>query len=138
MDKEGFAFGEKLQDYAHWINGSKHDAALFTDHKNLLAFFSDKARPASCTKPNRERLTRWGLRLHGLKYEIFHISGEDNRLADLGSRWGNRFAKQKLEEGGLRGGPRPLMMRVLRTKFPVVDDEVRLPDRNLGAGDCCP
>ena len=76
--------------------------------------------------------------MHGLKYEIFHIKGEENRLADLGSRWGNRYAKQKLEEAGLRGGPRPLMMRVLRTKFPVVDDEVRRPDRDLGKGGLLP
>ena len=61
VDKEGFCFGEKLRDYSHWINASRYPAALFTDHKNLLAFFDDAARPSSCTKPNRDRLTRWGL-----------------------------------------------------------------------------
>ncbi|MAA69219.1 MAG: hypothetical protein CL915_10765 [Deltaproteobacteria bacterium] len=130
VDKEGFCFGVKLLDYAHWINGSRHDAALFTDHKNLLAFFSDKARPASHTKPNRERLTRWGLRLRGLKYEIYHIDGEENRLADLGSRWGNRYAARKTAEG-LHGGPEPLMKRALRTAMPKVSDQVRKPDRDL-------
>ena len=41
VDKEGFCFGVKLRDYSHWIKGSKHPAALFTDHRNLLAFFAD-------------------------------------------------------------------------------------------------
>ena len=118
VDKEGFCFGVKLQDYAHWIHGSHHPAALFTDHRNLLAFFSDEARPATCTNPNRDRLTRWGLQLAGLKYEIHHISGVENRVADLGSRrLGNRFAKSKVTstEGTLHGGPKPLLMRVLST-----------------------
>ena len=106
---------------------------LLTDHKNLLAFFDDKARPTSHTKPNRERLTRWGLYLAGLNYEIFHIKGEENRLADLGSRWGNRFATEKAAAAvGLRGGPRPLMKRILRTKAPAVSDEVKGLDLDLG------
>ena len=83
VDKEGFSFGVKLRDYSHWILGSQHTTNLFTDHQNLLAFFDDKARSASCTKPNRDRLTRWGLQLAGLKYEIYNICGEENRLADL-------------------------------------------------------
>ena len=132
VDKEGFCFGVKLMDYAHWINGGRHPAALFTDHKNLLAFFSESARPATCTKPNRERLTRWGLRLRGLRYEIHHIDGDENRLADLGTRWGNRFAEKKSTEEGLSGGPKPLMLRALRTKPPPVSDELHFPDIDIG------
>ncbi|MAA69217.1 MAG: hypothetical protein CL915_10755 [Deltaproteobacteria bacterium] len=115
----------------HWINAGRYPAALFTDHKNLLAFFSDKARPASCSRPNRDRLTRWGLRLAGLQYEIFHIDGTENRVADLGSRWGNRYATRKTESKGLHGGPKPLMLRVLRTKPPAVSDVIRRPDQDL-------
>ena len=63
VDKEGYVFGEKLHNWAHWINGGHHKSALFTDHLNLLAFFDDDVRPAQCTKPNRQRLTRWGLNL---------------------------------------------------------------------------
>ena len=105
-------------EFAHWVNGGKYPAALFTDHKNLLALFDDKARPIACTKPNRERLTRWGISLLALRYEIFHIAGEYNYLADIGSRWGSRFASSSNEPGkdkeGLRGGPKPLMHRLLR------------------------
>ena len=133
VDKEGFCFGVKVHDYSHWINGGKHPTALFTDHENLLAFFADEARPATCTKPNRDRLTRWGLNLAGLKYEIFHIKGEENRLADLGSRWGNLYASRKTTaSGGLHAGPRPLLKRVLRTKPPQVSTDVKAPDLDLG------
>ena len=132
VDKEGFCFGVKVRDYAHWIHGSKHSAAFFTDHRNLLAFFSDVARPTSCSKPNRDRLTRWGLQLTGLKYEILHIKGEENRLADLGSRWGNRYAERKKKAQGLHGGPAPLMLKVLRTKPPATSEKgVQRPDLDI-------
>ena len=58
VDKEGYVFGEKVHKYAHWINGGKFKAALFSDHENLLAFYADEVRPKQCTKPNRQRLTR--------------------------------------------------------------------------------
>ena len=106
----------RLLDFSHWVNGGRYPAALFTDHKNLLALFDDKARPISCTKPNRERLTRWGIGLLGLRYEIYHIAGEENFLADLGSRWGNRHAGQPGKTDGLHGGPKPLMYRFLWNK----------------------
>ena len=130
VDKEGYCFGVQLHNYTHWLLGSRHPAALFTDHRNLLAFFADEARPTTCTKPNRERLTRWGMQLAGLNYEIFHIRGEDNRLADLGSRWGNRFAGEK-SKTGLRGGPKPLLLRVLQTKGPKTGPTVYKPDLDV-------
>ena len=74
-----------------------------------------------------------GLTAGRLKYEIFHIKGEENRLADLGSRWGNRYAAAKAKPmDGLSGGPRPLMLRVLRTKAPRVSDEVTGRDLDTG------
>ena len=47
-----------------------------------------------------------------LRYDIYHIDGRENRLADLGTRWGNRFARTRMEDG-LGGGIAPL--RLLRT-----------------------
>ena len=81
--------------------------AFFTDHANLLAIFDDNARPDTCAKPNRQRLDRWSLNMRMLWYEIFHICGEDNRLSDLGSRWGNRFlgGVSPVAKTGLRLGP---------------------------------
>ena len=68
-------FGVVLQPYMKWVNGGVLPAVFFTDHKNLLVLFSDESRPMSCTKPNRDRLTRWGLALMGARYVIRHIDG---------------------------------------------------------------
>ena len=94
-----------MLDHLHWINGGRRPTILFTDHKNLLALFSDRARPLACTKPNRDRLTRWGLGLMGVRYVIRHIDGEENRLADLGSRWGNQFAGERRDAATRASGP---------------------------------
>ena len=149
VEKEAFSFGVKLNNYAHWINGGRYPSRYFTDHKNLLALFDDKARPLSCTKPNRDRLTRWGVSMLGMRYVIYHIDGEENRLADLGSRWGNRFAKTKSKPQdssghkvalttGLQGGAQPMLngllqgcKRALRTPAPVVSKAVNSPDQDL-------
>ena len=106
----------------------------------------------SFTKPNRARLTRWGINLLSMKCVIYHIDGEENRLADLGSRWGSRYAKKRSSgttvTDGLTGGPKPLlncflhrmrddepvMKAALRTKPPSVSDATGRPDRNLVEG----
>ena len=152
VEKEGFLFGVVLVPYMQWVNGGVLPAAFFTDHKNLLVLFADHARPMSCTKPNRDRLTRWGLTLMGARYVIRHIDGEENRLADLGSRWGNPHSPTPAATGDatlrrLTGGPRPFlnrmvrrsaecgpapgMKRVLRSPPPKVSDDVRFPDLDI-------
>ena len=86
----------------------------------------------SCSQANRDKMTRWGLDLLRVYYTIHHIDGKFNYLADLGSRWGNRFAQAKTSEGsgvkrGLRGGPQPLL-RILVTE----DEQLRaVPKRVL-------
>ena len=92
VDNEGYVFGEKIHKWSHWVNGGLYKSAFFTDHRNLLSFFDDDVRPATCTKPNRQRLTRWGLNLRSLWYEIFPIAGDVNYISDIGTRWGNRYA----------------------------------------------
>ena len=96
VDKEGYVFGEKLLKYSHWVNSGEHKLALFSDHHNLMCFYDDEIRPAHCTKPNRQRLTHWGLNLRSLRYEIFPIAGDVNYIADIGSRWGNKYAGDKV------------------------------------------
>ena len=111
VDKEAYPFGEEVPEMSHWVNGGKHSTAFFTDHANLLAIFDHNARADGSTKPNRQRRDRWALQLRKLWYEIHHIDGDENRLADLGSRWGNRFmaTAKALPKKGLRIGPRALM-----------------------------
>lgn len=134
-------FGVKLEDYAHWINGGRLPAKLFADHKNLLALFSDKVRPLTCTRPSRDKMTRWGLNLMRMTYTIHHIDGIHNHLADLGSRWGNRFARVKAEKHkavGLSGGASVLLTsrnsaskKALRLPMPKVQDKIIKPDLDV-------
>jgi len=145
-DKEGYVYGEQLHEYAHWVNGGCYASAIFTDHHNLLAFFDNEVRPSTCTKPNRQRLTRWGLNLRSLWYEIHPISGEENRVADIGSRWGNRFAGG-VELGCATRGPKAVtkawlpkgccnqarMKRVLRMPEPKTHSDPKKPDINARA-----
>ncbi len=50
VEKEGFVFGVKLADFAHWvINGVILTVKLFTNHLNLLSLFDDTTRPTTCT-----------------------------------------------------------------------------------------
>ena len=83
----------------------------------------------------------------GLRYEIHHISGEENHLADLGSRWGNPSATRvSPTAAGLTGGPRPLMLRllqregvaprkcVIKTPKPKTTKEVKGRDLDLASG----
>ena len=48
-------------------------------------------------------MDRWAERLLTMRYRIHHIDRAENRLADLGSRWGNRFASAKAKEGAVPG-----------------------------------
>ena len=67
-----------------------------------------------------------------MKYIIYHIDGTENRLADLGLRWGSLFAKTKSDNpgvvDGLTGGPKPLMncfLRHMRDAGPVAKRALR-------------
>ena len=94
-----------------------------------------------CTKPNRQQLTNWGLNLRSLRYEIFPIRGEENYIADNGSRWGNRHADKEVKFNavvGPRTVTKALMKRirsgtarskcVLRIPQPKVYSDVHTPD----------
>ena len=101
-------------------------------------------------------MTWWRLDLLRVYYTIHHIDGSYNYLADLGSRWGNRFAKRRSEaqqepvaglKRGLHRGPAVLMTglinpepvgetvavpkRVMWLSHPKVSDDTTKPDLDL-------
>ena len=98
------------------------------------------------TKPNGQRRDRWALNMRALWYQIFHIDGEENRLADLGTRWGNRFLSREAFKKGLRCGPRLVAKHMvgaqphhddccvrkcaLRLPPPKTVDDIVAPDRD--------
>ena len=59
--------------------------SLFTDHKNLVWILDPERRKV--VKNADDRLTRWSLSLMSYRFSVEHISGEDNVVADMLSRW---------------------------------------------------
>ncbi len=58
---------------------------IFMDHRNLEYILNPQKETSKTTLM---RLQRWSLIIQSYQYCIRHISGEDNFLADLFSRWG--------------------------------------------------
>jgi hypothetical protein len=82
-EKEGFAIKDTMQKLDYLLQMRKK-FKLFCDHKNLVTIFS----PRNVSKPTAQKLQRWALDIQRFRYEIEHISGEDNLWADLMTRWG--------------------------------------------------
>jgi hypothetical protein len=59
--------------------------SLYSDHKNLVYILDPERRQVM--KHADDRLSRWALNLMTFKFSVEHISGEDNVVADMLSRW---------------------------------------------------
>ena len=86
-EKEAYPIVLALKKLRHMLRRS-NGFRLFTDHRNLVYIFDPNARQ-SIAKNADDRVSRWSLLLMGFKYHIEHITGEDNVIADLLSRWGS-------------------------------------------------
>jgi RNase H-like domain found in reverse transcriptase/Reverse transcriptase (RNA-dependent DNA polymerase) len=87
VEKEAFAILETCLRLEHMLRrpgGFK----LYTDHNNLKYIFSPDPSVFDGRKSAADRVERWSIILRGFTYEISHIPGEDNVLADLLTRWG--------------------------------------------------
>lgn len=80
---------------------------LFTEHKNVTYIFNPAACNHKVMKHMANKAERWELRLSGFRYEILHISGDDNVWADLLSHWGcqNKPRPQQSSIKALLQGP---------------------------------
>ena len=74
-EKEAFAIFYALNKWQHYLAGIRFE--VFSDHKNLAAMDTAKA----------PKLIRWRLALQPFDYEVTHISGEENKIADGLSRY---------------------------------------------------
>ncbi|GMF12467.1 unnamed protein product [Phytophthora lilii] len=82
-EKEGYPIiraAKDLEYLLHRATGFK----LFCDHANLIQIFCPHSE---IRKHVRGKLQRWSLMLSEYRYEIEHVKGSDNILADLVSRW---------------------------------------------------
>ena len=59
--------------------------SIFSDHKNLVYILDPQSRKSS--KLIDGRLSRWSMTLMNFKFTVEHISGENNVVADMLSRW---------------------------------------------------
>lgn len=88
-DKELLAIVDSFQVWRHYLQGSKHQITVFTDHKNLEYF-------KSCKNLSR-RQARWSLQLSSYWFVITYRPGSQNPKADALSR---RSDMAFLKEGG--------------------------------------
>lgn len=83
IEKEAFAIMESV-DRLDYLLQRPTGFRILCDHRNLIYIFSENAEHKKATS---QKLERWTMRLLGYRYIIEHISGEDNKWADLLSRW---------------------------------------------------
>jgi hypothetical protein len=84
-DKEGYAIFKAFQEFKLFIRDRKF--TLQTDHKNLLYIGSDDSSA---------KVKRWKLFLQDYDFEVGHIAGVDNVVADGLSRFVNRNEKEDI------------------------------------------
>ena len=64
---------------------------VYCDHRNLVHMFA----PAQDVKKHiRGKLLRWGLQLQQYRYNLEHVPGDTNVVADMFSRWGGPVTVQ--------------------------------------------
>ena len=78
VEKEALSFILSLKHFEIYVNSSNFPILVFTDN-NPLTFIN------KC-KGNNKRILRWSIFLQGFNYEIKHIRGKSNVIADALSR----------------------------------------------------
>ena len=86
-DKELLGVIEAFKHWRHYLVGSSFPVKVRSDHKNLLFF-----RTSRILKP---RHARWSEFLSQFRFEIAHIAGEKNSVADALSRTPNLVSPSK-------------------------------------------
>ena len=86
-EKEGFAIVESVTRLDYLLLRPS-GFWLFTDHKNLTFIFNPFATHPTMAKHVANKIERWSMKLAAFRYQIVHITGEENVWADLLSRWG--------------------------------------------------
>ena len=77
-DKELLAIVDAFRVWKVYLEGTKYQVQVLTDHKNLTFFLS--------TKELNRRLARWYEELSTFNFRIEHVKGSENNAADALSR----------------------------------------------------
>ena len=126
-DKELLAIIRALEEWRHYLEGTKHKFEIWTDHKNLEYFMTAK-------KLNR-RQARWSLYLSRFDFSLHHRPGKSSGKPDALSRRPDHskgendnkdtvmlkpeyFKIQALKQGHvlLSGQEKPLLSRIRNSK----------------------
>jgi hypothetical protein len=86
VEQETFAIKEACIKAAHLLQRTD-GFHIFTDHRNLTYIFNPQAAAADGRKQAAERLERWQVLMRAFYYQIHHVAGDDNTVADMISRW---------------------------------------------------
>ena len=84
-EKEAYGIFRAVKD-ANWLMHGKRPILIHTDHRNLVKIFNPYFYDENTKKSTADRLLRWSLVLLGCNYQIEHIDGKRNVLADYLSR----------------------------------------------------
>ena len=87
VETEAFAIKETVVRCRHLLQG-KSAFRIFTDHRNLHYLFNPTTARDGGRKQAAERIERWKVILQPFFYEIDHVPGLQNVVADMFSRWG--------------------------------------------------
>jgi len=69
------------------------NVSVFTDHRNLLYVFHPKALNPDVRVHVVRKVQRWALYLSQFSYNIEHVAGEENWMADLLTRWAKGYRR---------------------------------------------
>eukprot|EP00924_Labyrinthula_sp_SR-Ha-C_P001753 augustus_masked-scaffold_64-processed-gene-0.13-mRNA-1 protein AED:1.00 eAED:1.00 QI:0/0/0/0/1/1/4/0/1152 len=94
MDKELYPIIKLMKRYRFILFGHLLPINLYTDHKNLTYLMTPKKDMKTATFG---RVQRWILTMQEFDVVIHHLSGEQNVLADLLTRWGYVESKDTVE-----------------------------------------
>lgn len=91
-EKEAYAIimEFKKMDYALI---AAEDVSVFTDHRHLLYVFHPEALNSDVRVHAVQEVQRWALYLSQFYYNIEHVTGEDNWMADLLTRWAKGYRR---------------------------------------------
>jgi hypothetical protein len=130
VEKEAYPIIEALIRLKHFLLREK-GFKIFTDHRNLVYILDPKARASETRRHVNDRLERWATKMLTYRYEISHISGEDNVWADLLSRWArptSAASAAAMKGGGWNPRIRPLQNQ--QFEWPTIKEITDMQERS--------
>ena len=108
-DRELLAIIQALEEWRHYIQGSKHTTIIFSDHKNLMYFWEAR-------KLNRQQ-ARWSLYLSKFDIKLVHIPGTKVVQSNALSRWPDFIPEEDTDNEDVTMLPDTLLINLIDTEL---------------------